>query len=89
MNSRTDIDTDKAVDRLCSTSNIVTPDKKTWCPVKSINIKVNIFWEEEYRKEQIDLTIPQTSSYGLFKKAISEKLEYGISNKEQDVVICG
>uniref|UniRef100_U9TAM2 Uncharacterized protein n=1 Tax=Rhizophagus irregularis (strain DAOM 181602 / DAOM 197198 / MUCL 43194) TaxID=747089 RepID=U9TAM2_RHIID len=52
----------------------------TWRPVKNINIKVNVFWGEEYRKEQIDLTIPRTSSYGLFKKAISEKLGYGISS---------
>jgi hypothetical protein len=65
---------------LCSTLNIVTPDKKTWRPVKNINIKVNVFWGEEYRKEQIYLTIPQTSSYGSFKKAISEKLGYGISS---------
>ncbi|CAB4416623.1 unnamed protein product [Rhizophagus irregularis] len=65
---------------LCSTSNIITPDKKTWCPVKNINIKVNVFWREEYKKEQIDLTILRTSSYGSFKKAISEKLGYGISS---------
>jgi hypothetical protein len=65
---------------LCSTSNIITPDKKTWRPVKNINIKVNVFWGEEYRKEQIDLTIPRTSFYSSFKKTISEKLGYGISS---------
>lgn len=65
---------------LCSTSNIVTPDKKTWRLVKNINIKVNVFWGEEYKKEQITLSIPRTSSYGSFKKAISEKLGYGISS---------
>lgn len=65
---------------LGSTSNIVTPDKKTWRPVKNVNIKVNVFWGEEYRREQINLTIPRTSSYGSFKKAISEKLGYGISS---------
>jgi hypothetical protein len=56
----------------------VTPDKRTLRPVKNINIKVNIFWGEEYRKEQINLSIPRTSSYNSLKKIISEKLGYEI-----------
>src|SRR5438034_847450 len=56
----------------------LTPDKRTWRPVKNINIKANIFWGEEYNKEQINLSIPRTSSYNSLKKVISEKLGYEI-----------
>src|ERR1043165_7499580 len=53
-----------------------TPDKKTQSPVKNINIKVNTFWGEEYKKEQINLSISRTSSYNSFKKVLSERLGY-------------
>ena len=61
-------------------SSMITPDKRTWRPVRNIYLKTNIFWEEEYKKEQINLSIPRTSSYDSLKKVISEKLGYEISN---------
>ncbi|CAB4384716.1 unnamed protein product [Rhizophagus irregularis] len=61
-------------------STTVTPDKRTLRPVKNIDIKANIFWGEEYKKEQINLSIPRTSSYNSIRKIISEKLGYEISN---------
>ena len=59
-------------------SSMTTPDRRTWRPVRNIHIKVNIFWGEEYKKEQIILSIPRTSSYDSLKKAISERLGYEI-----------
>jgi hypothetical protein len=61
-------------------SSMITPDRRTWRPVRNIHIKVNIFWGEEYKKEQINLSIPRTSSYNSLKKAISERLGYEISS---------
>lgn len=58
----------------------VTPDKRTLHPVKNINIKANIFWGEEYKKEQINLSIPRTSSYNSLKNVITEKLGYDVPN---------
>src|SRR4051794_32823698 len=55
-------------------NSTLTPDKRTQSPVKNINIKVNTFWGEEYKKEQFNLSISRTSSYDSLKKAISEKL---------------
>ncbi|GBB96558.1 hypothetical protein RclHR1_27800001 [Rhizophagus clarus] len=64
---------------LCRTfDSTITPDKRTLRPVKNINIKANIFWGEEFKKEQINLSIPRTSSYNSFGKIISEKLGYEI-----------
>jgi len=59
-------------------NSTLTPDKRTWRPVKNINIKANIFWGEEYKKEQINLSIPRTSSFNSLKKVISEKLGYEV-----------
>src|SRR5688572_14051475 len=57
-------------------NSTLTPDKKAQSSVKNINIKVNTFWGEEYKKEQIDLSISRTSSYNSLKKVLSEKLGY-------------
>ncbi|RGB25633.1 hypothetical protein C1646_675425 [Rhizophagus diaphanus] len=59
-----------------TSNSIVTPDEKTFRKVKNINIKVNIFWGEEYKKQQINLSIPRTSSFNLLKMDLSEKLGY-------------
>lgn len=59
-----------------TSNSIVTPDEKTFRQIKNINIKVNIFWGEEYKKQQINLSIPRTSSYNLLKTDLSEKLGY-------------
>ncbi|CAG8535313.1 13347_t:CDS:1 [Funneliformis mosseae] len=56
----------------------LTPDEKTCRPVKSINIRVNVFWGEEYKKEQVDLSISRTSSYNSFKKILSKSLGYAL-----------
>ncbi|RIA90671.1 hypothetical protein C1645_823045 [Glomus cerebriforme] len=61
-------------------NSTLTPDKKTWRPVKNINIKANVFWGEEYKKEQINLSISRTNSYNSFKNILSKKLGYEIPN---------
>ncbi|RIA90676.1 hypothetical protein C1645_737686 [Glomus cerebriforme] len=57
-------------------NSTITPDEKTFRQIKNINIKVNVFWGEEYKKEQVNLSIPRTGSYNLLKKLLSERLGY-------------
>jgi hypothetical protein len=57
-------------------NSTITPDEKTFLQVRNINIKVNIFWGEEYKKQQINLSIPRTSSFNSLKTVLSEKLGY-------------
>ncbi|CAG8494187.1 1825_t:CDS:1 [Funneliformis mosseae] len=54
----------------------LTPDEKTCRPVKSINIKVNVFWGEKYKKELVDISISRICSYNSFKKILSKSLGY-------------
>ncbi|GBC03947.1 hypothetical protein RclHR1_05410003 [Rhizophagus clarus] len=57
-------------------NSTITPDEKTFRQVRNINIKVNTFWGEEYKKQQINLSIPRISTYNSLKTILSEKLGY-------------
>src|SRR5437764_11501780 len=57
-------------------NSILTPDEKTFRPTRNINIKVNVFWGEDHKREQVYLSIPRTSSYNSLKKLLSETLGY-------------
>ncbi|CAI2180394.1 19037_t:CDS:1 [Funneliformis geosporum] len=54
----------------------LTPDEKTFRPVKNVYVKVNVFWGEDQNDERFGLTIPRTGSFRSLKKALSKSLGY-------------
>ncbi|CAG8611496.1 3114_t:CDS:1 [Funneliformis caledonium] len=54
----------------------LTPDEKTFLPVKNVSVKVNVFWGEDQNDERFGLSIPRTGSFGSLQVALSKCLGY-------------
>ncbi|CAG8535353.1 13349_t:CDS:2 [Funneliformis mosseae] len=71
----------------------LTPDEKTFLPVKNVSVKVNVFWGEDQNDERFGLSIPRTGSFGSLQK-VSQGLYYDedfarLLVKKQNVVVGG